>query len=110
MNSSTLDTASVASPGKEPGKGAAPRIRISGAGKQYGGHRIFADVSVEIGEREVLAIVGPSGCGKTTLLRAIDGLMPLSAGDIRIEGAPVTGPREGVAMVFQHFGLFPWKT
>jgi len=87
-----------------------PRIRISGAGKHFGDHRIFADVSVEVGKSEVLAIVGPSGCGKTTLLRAIDGLLPLSAGEIRIEGELVSGPRTGVAMVFQHFGLFPWKT
>jgi NitT/TauT family transport system ATP-binding protein len=40
----------------------------------------------------------------------MDGLIPLSAGEIRIEGERVTAPREGVAMVFQHFGLFPWKT
>lgn len=87
-----------------------PRIAMSGAGKRYGTLQVFEDVEITVGEREVLAIIGPSGCGKTTLLRCIDGLIPLSAGEIKVEGERVTAPREGVAMVFQHFGLFPWKT
>jgi NitT/TauT family transport system ATP-binding protein len=91
----------------EPGQ---PRIAMSGAGKRYGALQVFQDVELTVGEREVLAIIGPSGCGKTTLLRCIDGLIPLSAGEIKVEGEPVSAPREGVAMVFQHFGLFPWKT
>jgi NitT/TauT family transport system ATP-binding protein len=90
--------------------GAQPRIVVSGAGRRYGALQVFENVDLAVGEREVLAIIGPSGCGKTTLLRCLDGLIPLSDGEIRVEGAPVTGPREGVAMVFQHFGLFPWKT
>ncbi len=91
----------------EPGQ---PRIAMSGAGKRYGTLQVFQDVELTVGEREVLAIIGPSGCGKTTLLRCIDGLIPLSAGEIKVEGERVTAPREGVAMVFQNFGLFPWKT
>jgi ABC-type nitrate/sulfonate/bicarbonate transport system ATPase subunit len=89
---------------------AQPRIRISGAGKHYDSLQVFRDVDLDIGNREVVAIIGPSGCGKTTLLRCIDGLLPLTSGELRVEGEPVRGPREGVAMVFQHFGLFPWKT
>ena len=86
------------------------RIAISAAGKHFGALEVFRGVELEVGEREVVAIIGPSGCGKTTLLRCIDGLLPLSAGEIRVEGEAVAAPREGVAMVFQHFGLFPWKT
>ena len=86
------------------------RIAVRGAGKHFGALEVFRGVDLQVGEREVVAIIGPSGCGKTTLLRCIDGLLPLSAGEIRVEGQAVTGPREGVAMVFQHFGLFPWKT
>ncbi len=86
------------------------RIAIRAAGKRYGQHQVFQDVSLAVGSREVVAIIGPSGCGKTTLLRTIDGLIPLTEGEVAIEGAPVAGPREGVAMVFQHFALFPWKT
>ena len=86
------------------------RIAIRAAGKHFGALEVFRGVELEVGEREVVAIIGASGCGKTTLLRCIDGLIPLGAGEIRIEGEVVSGPREGVAMVFQHFGLFPWKT
>ncbi|HSQ81138.1 MAG TPA: ABC transporter ATP-binding protein, partial [Casimicrobiaceae bacterium] len=89
---------------------AQPRIRISRAGKRYDAIEVFRDVDLDIGSREVVAIIGPSGCGKTTLLRCIDGLLPLTSGELAVEGEPVRGPREGVAMVFQHFGLFPWKT
>ncbi len=89
---------------------AQPRISMSGAGKRYGKLQVFQDVEFAVGEREVLTIIGPSGCGKTTLLRCIDGLIPLSEGEITMDGERITGPREGVAMVFQHFGLFPWKT
>ena len=83
---------------------------MRGAAKRYDALEVFRDIDLEIGQREIVALVGPSGCGKTTLLRCIDGLIPLSSGMIAIDGAPVGEPRAGVAMVFQHFGLFPWKT
>ena len=86
------------------------RIQVRGLGMHYGALEVFRDVALEVGSREIVAIVGPSGCGKTTLLRCIDGLIPGSSGTIAIEGEPVVGPLPGVAMVFQHFGLFPWKT
>ncbi len=87
-----------------------PRIEVRGAGKRYGTLQVFRDVNLSVGEREVLAIIGPSGCGKTTLLRCMDGLIPLDEGDVLMEGSRIDSPREGVSMVFQHFGLFPWKT
>jgi NitT/TauT family transport system ATP-binding protein len=89
---------------------AATRISVRGAGKRYDALQVFRDVNLEIGQREIVALVGPSGCGKTTLLRCVDGLIPLSEGVITVDGEPVQEPRAGVAMVFQHFGLFPWKT
>jgi ABC-type nitrate/sulfonate/bicarbonate transport system ATPase subunit len=88
----------------------AARIVVDGVGKQFGALRVFQDIDLEIGDREIVSIVGPSGCGKTTLLRCIDGLVEPSEGEIRIDGAKVTEPPRGVAVVFQHFGLFPWKT
>ncbi|HZS86065.1 MAG TPA: ATP-binding cassette domain-containing protein, partial [Chloroflexota bacterium] len=69
----------------------------------------FRGLSLGVRPNEVLCIVGPSGCGKTTLLRCIDGLIPLTGGRILIDGQEVREPSEQVAMVFQHFGLFPWK-
>ena len=88
----------------------AARICIKGLAKRYGALEVFNGIDFEVGEREIVAIVGPSGCGKTTLLRCIDGLLPVDAGEITVEGERVTSPIAGVAMVFQHFGLFPWKT
>jgi NitT/TauT family transport system ATP-binding protein len=86
------------------------RIRVKGLAKRYGALQVFNNIDFDVGEREILAIVGPSGCGKTTLLRCIDGLLPHDAGEIWVGDQRVTEPIAGVAMVFQHFGLFPWKT
>ncbi len=86
------------------------RIVADKVGKRYGDLQVFQGIDLTVGEREIVTVVGPSGCGKTTLLRCINGLLPLNEGSITIDGEPMTEPREGVAMVFQHFGLFPWKT
>jgi NitT/TauT family transport system ATP-binding protein len=90
--------------------GAEPRIRVRGLGKYYGTLEVFRNIDFDVGAREIVAIVGPSGCGKTTLLRCIDGLLPFDSGDVMVGDQRVTEPIAGVAMVFQHFGLFPWKT
>jgi len=86
------------------------RIRVKGLAKRYGTLEVFRNIDFEVAEREIVAIVGPSGCGKTTLLRCIDGLLPHDAGEIWVGNQRVEEPIAGVAMVFQHFGLFPWKT
>jgi NitT/TauT family transport system ATP-binding protein len=70
----------------------------------------FRQLSLQIARDEIMCIVGPSGCGKTTLLRCIAGLTEISSGQLLVDGKPVAGPPDGVAMVFQHFGLLPWKT
>jgi len=104
----TISQAASATTGRA--SGAEPRIRVRGLGKHFGALEVFRNIDFEVGEREVVAIVGPSGCGKTTLLRCIDGLLPHDAGEIRVGEQLVAEPIAGVAMVFQHFGLFPWKT
>ncbi|MBV8792587.1 MAG: ABC transporter ATP-binding protein [Pseudolabrys sp.] len=101
---STIHKASVQfSPGEA-------RIRVQNLGKRYGMLEVFRDVTFDVGAREIVAVVGPSGCGKTTLLRCIDGLISVDNGEIWVDHTRVTGPTPGMAMVFQHFGLFPWKT
>jgi len=69
----------------------------------------FQGLSLTVGQNQVLCIVGPSGCGKTTFLRCVAGLTSLSTGQLLVHGKPISGPPEGVAMVFQQFGLLPWK-
>lgn len=71
----------------------------------------FRLLNLSVRRNEIMCVVGPSGCGKTTLLRCIAGLTDLSGGTLLVHGKPVGhGPPDGVAMVFQHFGLLPWKT
>ncbi len=85
------------------------RISIDNVGKKYGDLHVFQDINLIFKEREIVTVVGPSGCGKTTLLRCIDGLIPVTDGEIRVDGDLITEPKEGVSMVFQHFGLFPYR-
>jgi NitT/TauT family transport system ATP-binding protein len=86
------------------------RIVVRELAKSFGALEVFRGIDFELGEREIVTIVGPSGCGKTTLLRCIDGLVPADKGEIWCGREPVCEPIAGMAMVFQHFGLFPWKT
>jgi NitT/TauT family transport system ATP-binding protein len=68
------------------------------------------NISLEVREREFLALLGPSGCGKSTLLYLIGGFLPTETGKILVDGKPVRGPGPDRGIVFQHFALFPWKT
>jgi len=79
-----------------------------GSGEQ--GAPILQDVSLTLRSGEFVALLGRSGSGKSTLLRLISGLTRPTAGGVTLDGKPVEGPAEGVAMVFQSFALFPWLT
>jgi NitT/TauT family transport system ATP-binding protein len=68
------------------------------------------DVSLDVRQREFVALLGPSGCGKSTLLYLIGGFLPTEIGKILVDGKPVTGPGPDRGIVFQNFALFPWKT
>jgi NitT/TauT family transport system ATP-binding protein len=67
-------------------------------------------VSATVRNGELVTLLGPSGCGKTTLLRLTAGLLRADEGRITVAGAPVTAPRMDACMVFQNFGLLPWRT
>ena len=70
----------------------------------------IADISMEIEPNTFVSIIGPSGCGKSTLLGMIAGLMPISSGDILLNGLSITGPGPDRGMVFQNYALMPWMT
>jgi NitT/TauT family transport system ATP-binding protein len=71
---------------------------------------VLDGIDLDVGEGEFVAIVGPSGCGKSTFLAAVDGLVQLTGGEIRVDGNKVTRPGADRAMVFQNDSLFPWRT
>jgi NitT/TauT family transport system ATP-binding protein len=71
---------------------------------------VLDDVNVSLREGEIVALLGRSGSGKSTLLRIVAGLLQPTAGDVLWHGREVSGPPEGIAMVFQSFALFPWLT
>ena len=71
---------------------------------------VLADVSFSLDRDEFVCLVGPSGCGKSTLLRIIAGLEKADFGQILFHGQPQTVPTPKITMIFQLFGLLPWKT
>jgi NitT/TauT family transport system ATP-binding protein len=86
---------------------------LDGVGIRYdseGGQSVQAceGVSFEVPHGEFVALVGRSGCGKTSLLYAIDGLLPITTGQIRVGAKPVAGAGRDRALVFQSPTLFPW--
>jgi NitT/TauT family transport system ATP-binding protein len=71
---------------------------------------VLKDISISITEGEILGLLGRSGSGKSTLLRIAGGLIEPTIGKVLYRGAPLAGPTEGIAVVFQTFALYPWLT
>ena len=71
---------------------------------------VLEDISFSVDKGEFVCLVGPSGCGKSTLLRIIAGLEKADSGQILFHGQPQTSPTPKITMIFQLFGLLPWKT
>ena len=71
---------------------------------------VLEDVTFSVDRDEFVCLVGPSGCGKSTILRIIAGLEKADSGEILFHGQPQTVPNPKITMIFQLFGLLPWKT
>ena len=91
-----------------------PVIRLENVSKDFGRGIVALDnLSLEIGDREILTVVGPSGCGKSTLLRLIAGLDSPTSGRILMDSLSmetVPARERNVAMVFQSYALYPHMT
>lgn len=88
-------------------------LELIDVSKSYGAIRVLDRVSLTIAPREFIAFLGPSGSGKSTLLRIIAGLETLDGGEIRLGGDRIDGlapGARGIAMVFQHYALYPHMT
>ena len=84
-------------------------LSVSGAVVAFGRVRALDGIDLEVATGEVVAILGPSGCGKSTLLRAVAGLQPLDAGDVRWDGEDLAGlpvHRRDFGLMFQEHALF----
>src|SRR5688572_32910759 len=89
------------------------RLSLRGVTKSFGSVPAVRDLTLDVEDGELMALVGPSGCGKSTTLRLIAGLEELDAGEILIDDRSIAGapPSErDVAMVFQSYALFPHMT
>ena len=89
-----------------------PLIRATSVAKDYGrgAVRALTNISVDLHENQITALVGPSGCGKTTMLRIIAGLDYPTRGSIAVDGNVVLGPGPERGMIFQAYTSFPWLT
>lgn len=92
-------------------------ICVEHLSKSFGKLEVLRDISLNISDGEIVAIIGPSGSGKSTLLRCINLLEKPTSGHIYVDGVDVVDPktdiqkiRQKVGMVFQHFNLFPHMT
>lgn len=91
------------------------KIQITGVEKRFlsarGDEQVaLSRLDLEIGAGEFVCLVGPSGCGKTTLINLMAGFEKPSSGLVRIDGKSVTGPDSDHIMIFQDYGLYPWRT
>jgi multiple sugar transport system ATP-binding protein len=88
-------------------------VALRSVSKSFGHIPVVSNVDLEIADGEFVVFVGPSGCGKSTLLRLIAGLVPVSGGDVAIDGEVVTdvpASKRGIAFVFQSYALYPHMT
>ena len=92
-------------------------LHFSGVGVVYPGEgslgavEALRDVDLSVREGEFFSLIGPSGCGKSTLLGLAAGLRAPSAGTVLVRDLPMDRPRpETIAIVFQEYSLFPWRT
>lgn len=87
-------------------------IKIHDVSFSYAGSDklVLKDINVDVEGGEFVCILGQSGCGKSTLLRLIAGLEDCTTGEILVDGEKIHGASLNRGVVFQDYGLFPWKT
>jgi putative spermidine/putrescine transport system ATP-binding protein len=108
VNSPAATAPAVTRPGSQ-----LRELELRGVSRAYGAHLALRPLSLTVRGGEFVALLGPSGCGKTTALNCLAGLLPLTSGEIVLDGKRVdtTAPeKRGFGMVFQNYALFPHLT
>jgi glutamate transport system ATP-binding protein len=101
----------------EPARATTPVVRLENVRKSFGDNLVLDGIDMRLDRGEVVVVAGPSGSGKSTMLRCINGLESVDAGDVRFDGQSLTDAgkrvhrlRAEIGMVFQQFNLFPHKS
>ncbi len=84
-------------------------LSVSGVSHVYGATPALDNVSIDVAEGEIVAVIGPSGCGKSTLLGVIGGLIAPSAGAVTVRGDLPADSLNPFTFIFQDFALLPWR-
>jgi NitT/TauT family transport system ATP-binding protein len=108
-------TSSPTSTAASTGSGRPTAITLRNATKAFatregGSYTAIRDVDLTVRQGEFVTVVGPTGCGKSTTLSLISGLQPATAGEVVVDGSPVTGIPEGLGYMFQTDAVLPWRT
>ena len=90
--------------------GSNAKIEVKNLTKRFGDLLVLDDISFNVAQGELVAIVGPTGCGKTTFLNSLSCLTPLSGGQILIDGVTADPRRHNISFVFQEPTCMPWRT
>ncbi len=107
MNFMTAKISPAANPLVKP-------LIVEGLSKSYGAGdgaiKVLSNLNLRVDPGEIICIVGPSGAGKTTLLRCLSGLLPPTAGSVRVGETRITEPQPEIGLVFQDYrgSLMPW--
>jgi branched-chain amino acid transport system ATP-binding protein len=98
---------------KAPPEPASDLLRLDNCGIQFGGLSAVANLTLRVGEGEMVGLIGPNGAGKTTVFNLITGVYRPGAGTIKFRGSSIAGKRpsqitaHGIARTFQNIRLFP---
>ncbi len=89
----------------------APLVRLKDLHKRYGeGETVLKGIDLEASGTDFIGLIGPSGCGKSTLLKLISGLIPVTSGELEINGQSPAAARDRMSFIFQDATLLPWLT
>ncbi len=98
-------------PESSPGGSSGPYVLdVRNLNLRYGDNTVLRNFNLQISEGDFVCLLGPSGCGKTSALKLIAGLVLPDSGEICVDGKPIDGPGTDRSMVFQNYGLLPWRT